>query len=104
MQFFATDKNAPRNDVCAGIVDLEIAIADEVSDAVNNTGREYGDPQHLNCPYGQANGAEQDRVDDQHQSNASHVGLAIDVALYPVVRSAVPVLVERLLLGPFLTI
>src|SRR5690606_18693671 len=47
------------------------------------------DPRHLDRPDGQAQYAEQREVDDHHQRDAKHRMARIDVALQPVVRSAV---------------
>ncbi len=58
VQFFPADDNSPRHDVRTCVVDLEIAVAEVVSDTVDDARGKDRNPQHLNCPDGQANGAE----------------------------------------------
>ena len=63
-------------------------------DAVDDAGREDRYPEHLHRPDRDADGPEQQHVNGKHQGDALAAVRRVHVALQPVVRRAVAVLVE----------
>jgi hypothetical protein len=66
-----------------------------VADAVDHTGGEERDPQHLHRPHGESDRAEQGEVDPQHEADAEPGVLRVQLALDPVIGCAVAVFLER---------
>ena len=70
VQLFTTDQDAPRRDVGAGVMRLEVAVTPIVGGAIDDAGCRDRDPGHLNRPDRQAQKTKQGHVDDQHQRHA----------------------------------
>lgn len=84
VQFFATNDDAPRHQVGRGVAALEVAVADSMAKAVDHAGGPERNPHHLHGPDGDADGAEQQQVDDCHQGDAAQLVARVEVALDPV--------------------
>ena len=87
MQLFAANNDAPRHQVGGGVTALKVAITDRMAKAVDDAGGPERDPHHLDRPDGDANGAEQQQVDDPHDRHAQQRVRRIDFAFDPVVRA-----------------
>ena len=96
VQFLAADQDAPRHDVAARILGLEVAVTPEMADAVDDAGGEHRDPHHLHCPDRQADETEQREIDNHHEGNATHRMRRIHIALHPIVRRALAEFLQRL--------
>src|SRR3989344_5838491 len=95
VQLLAADQDAPREDVGAGVADLVIAVAPVMADPVDDAGRKDRNPDHLDRPDGNTDRAEQRHVDHEHQDQAFPAMARVRVALHPVIRRAVAVLLHR---------
>src|SRR5277367_5720794 len=95
MQFFATDDNAPRYDIGAGIFSRKGAIAPIVPDTVDDAGGKEWDPHHLDCPDRDADWAEQHDINGQHGADAENRMWRVNIPLHPVIRSALPEFLHR---------
>src|SRR3990172_2483347 len=95
VQLLAADQDAPGDDVGAGVADLVIAVAPVMSDAVDDAGGKDGNPDHLYRPDGNADRTEQPRIGRKHQGDAFPAMARVQVALQPVIRRAVTVLLHR---------
>ena len=92
MQFLATDQDAPGQDVRAGIFAAEVAIAPEMADAVNDAGGPERNPRDLQREHDDAgHDAEKRDIDQAHDGEAGQRIARIDIALHPVIRSAVAI-------------
>ena len=91
MQLFATDDDAPRHQVGRCVAAFEVAIADRMPQAVDHTGGPERDPHHLDRPDGDADGAEQQHVDNAHEGHAQQRIAGIELAFDPVVRAVLAV-------------
>ncbi len=96
VQFFAADQDAPRQNVGTGVFAGEIAVAPEVTDAVDDASRHDWHPGHLHRPDGEADGAEHGDDDNHHQRHALDRMAAVNMPLHPVVGRAVAVFFHRL--------
>ncbi|MNT24610.1 hypothetical protein D3C72_1600910 [compost metagenome] len=95
VQLFAADHQAQGRQVGAGVRTGEIAVADEVPQPVDDAGRPKGDPRHLDGPYGQAQGAERQHVQGEHEQDAPGAVRGVDIAFQPVVRRAAAIAFQR---------
>ena len=95
VQLLTADPECPRGQVGGFVAGLEVAIAPPVAQAVHHTGRPQRNPQHLDRPDRDAGKAEQTEADEQQQRRAECRVRRVDVALDPVVRTALAVLLDR---------
>ena len=105
VQFLATDQDAPGQDVRAGVLAGEVAVAPEMADAVDDAGGPERNPGDLHREDDHARyDAEQRNVDQSHDGQAGQRVTRIDVALHPVIGCAMAVALERILLERFLDV
>ncbi|MNZ48716.1 hypothetical protein D3C78_664660 [compost metagenome] len=91
VQLFAADDDAPRHQVGRGVAAFEVAITDGMAKAIDDPGGPERNPHHLHRPDGDADGAEQQQVDDRHQGDATQLVARVEVALDPVFRAVLAV-------------
>ena len=91
VQLFATDEDAPRHDVGAGIFAGKVAVTPVMADAVDDAGGKEWNPEHLHGPDGQADRAEQQHLQRQQDEDAGVGVRCVERALQPVIRRAVAV-------------
>ncbi|MCY1427405.1 hypothetical protein D9M71_432510 [compost metagenome] len=96
MQFFAANQDAPRHQVGRRIAAFEVAVADGMAQAIDHAGGPHRDPHHLDGPDGDADGAEQQQVDNAHDRDAQQREAAVEVALDPVFGAVLAVDAQRL--------
>ena len=71
VQLFAGDEDADGRNVAACVFDVVVAVAECVSDAVDDSGGPEGDPDHLHGPYERSDEeAKEPEVDGEHEDNA----------------------------------
>jgi hypothetical protein len=70
VQFFTADQDAPGHQIGRRVAAFEVAVADGMAQAVDHAGGPDRDPHHLDGPDGDADGAEQQQVDDGHDRHA----------------------------------
>src|SRR3546814_5736470 len=99
VKYLADDEKSPRSEVGGSVVGLEIALAPPVAKAVDHTDSPERDPQHVQCPHRDAQHAEQCDIDRQHEHRAEGGIRGVQMALDPVVRTALAVLLDRLTIG-----
>src|SRR3954470_6983394 len=105
MQLFATDENAPWNDIRTGIGHAVAAISEKVPDAVDNAGGPERDPRNLCKPDEKARHyAEYKKVQGESEGDAIDGRLRIQVPLNPVVRRPMPVTLKGFLVERFLDV
>ena len=97
VQFLTANQDAPGHEVGAGVRTLEIAITPEMSDAIDHAGGKEGNPSHLNRPDGDTRHAKQQHVGDQIQAHAQCAVARVELALDPVVWTAMAVAIHDLL-------
>ncbi|OMP13813.1 hypothetical protein COLO4_00898 [Corchorus olitorius] len=97
VQLFAADDDAPRRHVRRSVFAVEVAVAPEVAQTVDDAGSVNRNPQHLHGPHRQAQRTEHQHVEDQHQTDALPRELRIHVLLDPIVRRTVAELLDRFL-------
>ena len=104
VQLLAADQDAPGHDVLARIGHIVIvAVAEEVTDAVDHAGGPERDPDDLRQQDQHAgHDAEQGDVDRAHQEQAVDRVARVNVVFHPVVGRAVTVALHRFLVGRFL--
>ena len=88
MQFLATNDDAPRNQIGAGIGGFKVAVTPVVTDAIDHARSPDRDPRHLHRPHRQAQATKQRHVQRQHDDDAPARMAGVDVALHPVVGGA----------------
>ena len=72
-----------------------------MTDAINDTCGPNRDPQHLHGKNRDADDTKQQHIQQQHQQHAKHAVTRIEIPLYPVIRGAMPIARQRLLVGSF---
>src|SRR5471032_2642661 len=95
VQFLAANQDAERNNVGCRIRAIVVAVAPIVADTVDDAGRRHRYPHHLHGPHGDADGAEQDHVQDQQSDHALPAVFGVQIAFDPVRWRAVAVLFHR---------
>ena len=95
VQFFATNEDAPRHQIGRSIAALKVAITDRMAQTVDHARGPHRDPHHLHRPDGQADGAEQQQINHQHQGYAQQLVSRIKIALDPVFRAVFAVNTQR---------
>src|SRR5687768_14090474 len=97
VQLFPYDPQTQRQNITAGILRLEIAIAVCVTDAVDDIAENRNPNRHA-APYNQTDRqAEQEDVGRHHCEQSDHRVRREDMTLEPVVRTAPAVLLEHVL-------
>ena len=95
MQFFAADPHAPGREIGCGVGGFEIAISPPVSQAIHHTRRPKRNPRHLQRPHEHAFESEQQEADDQQQHRTAQTQRSVDLALKPIVRRTLAVLLDH---------
>ncbi len=94
VQFLAADEQAQRRDVGAGVGTVVVAVAPEVADAVDHSGREERYPDHLDRPDSEAGDAEEDEIRHEHHTAALPDEAGVEIALDPVIGHATTVALQ----------
>ena len=104
VQLFTANDDAPRHQIGGRVAALEVAITHSMAQAVDYACRPHRDPHHLDGPDSQADGAEQQQVDDQHERHAEHFVTRIKISLNPVFRAVFAVNTQCFRILSFFTI
>ena len=98
VQFFAADPQAPRRQVGRHVRGLEVAIAPPMTDTVDHARGPERNPDHLQRRDRDAPDPEQQDVDDEGQRRSPVRVGGVEMALDPVIRAALAVLLQRILI------
>src|SRR5579871_2898097 len=96
VQLFTAEPDRDRRDVPALVFDLEIPVAERVSDAVDDAGGPERNPHHLDGPDERSDEeAEEVDVEAEHDHDAEPIQATQKDALDPIVRCALAVFLEH---------
>ena len=95
VQLLAADDRGEGREVGRRVVGLEVPVAPEVAEPVDDAGGEHRNAEHLHGEDGDAGEPEQRELGHGERGDARDAEARVDVALHPVVGGAVPELVEH---------
>src|SRR4051812_12484725 len=96
MELLSAQPDGNRRDVSTLILHIKVPISDSVTDSIDDPRSPERNPDHLHSPNKRADEkAEQIDVDREHNQNAHPVKRRQQMALEPVVRSSLSILVEN---------
>src|ERR1043166_4400371 len=96
VKLFAPQPDRDRRDVPALVLHFIVTVAEGVTDSVDDASRPERNPHHLDTPDHRSDEEpEQVNVESQHDENTKPIQAAEEIALDPVIRRALPVLLEH---------
>ena len=95
VQLLATDNRCKGHDIGRRVLGLEVAIAPKMSDAIDHTGRQHRDTEHLQRENGNTGKPEQQELDSGQRHHAQHTKAAVQMSLNRVIRRSMTKLVEH---------